>query len=238
MSKLSSIRIALSASYLVLVLSSCVAREQFDDSEDRAKHFQKQALEADRQMGELLLENSRLKEMLRASEANPVDASSNMEAIDKRLSELKNKLAEFGTNPGDVTKYAVDGGNLYQVKDAILFTLGSASLSPEGQKVLEAVARDIDSSPHGQVSVRGHTDNVPVSKPETKAKFPHGNLQLSAERAVEVAVALRGMHAAVNDLVVMGFGDSQPVLPNTSAENRQRNRRVEIFVADPTPAQK
>ena len=236
--KLSNFLKTLGALSLAVVFSSCVAREQYDDSQLSAKHWQKEYLAADKARSELAGENARLQEMLRVSEANPVEAGTDIDAIDKRLSELNNELAELGSRPGDVTKYAVDGGNLYQVNDAILFPLGSASLTPEGMKTLEAVARDIESKPHGQVSVRGHTDNVPVSKPETKAKFPHGNLQLSAERAVEVAAALVGMQGMISDLVVMGFGDIRPVTTNDSAENRQKNRRVEIFVADPTPSQK
>src|SRR6202008_2440332 len=145
----------------------------------------------------------------RASEQNPITASASMEDIDRRLNELK-KLGELGATPGDVMKFAVEGGNLYQVKDAILFALGSADLNPEASGILDKIARDIESQPHGQVSVRGHPDNGPLSKPETKAKFPYGILQLSAERAVVVASALRGMLAGGGELVVMGFGDSVP----------------------------
>lgn len=236
MMKFTFLKLALGATCLAIVFSSCVAQEKYTDATQSAKHWQKQFLESDRQRAELVSENARLKEMLRASEDNPVSASSNIEAIDKRLSELRNKLAEFGSNPGDVTKYAVEGGNLYQVQEAILFPLGSATLTPDGMAALEKVAADIESMPHGEVFVRGHTDNVPVSKPETKAKFPHGNLQLSAERAVEVAVGLQGATRGVQNLVVMGFGASQPVTSNDSAANRAKNRRVEIFVSDATPA--
>jgi flagellar motor protein MotB len=237
MMNFSRAKLALGAACLAFVFSSCVAREHHQDALDTAKHYQKVFLESERQRTELAEENARLKRMLSVSESLPVQASGDIEAIDKRLMDLNNKLAELGSNPGDVMKFAVDGGNLYQVTDAILFDLGSATLTAEGLKVLETVARDIEATPHGQISVRGHTDNVPVSKPETKAKFPHGNLQLSAERAVEVASALQGIvGGSMKDLVVMGFGDSLPVTSNDSAENRKRNRRVEIFVADPTGA--
>ena len=217
---------------LATMFTSCVAQEHYLDSQQSAKHWQKEYLAADKQRSELSAENARLTEMLRASEANPVDAG--YSDIDARLQDLKNVMAQLGANPDDVTKFAVDGGYVYRMKDSILFALGSANVSAEGMKILETVAADIESKPHGPVSVCGHTDNVPVSKPETKAKFPHGNLQLSAARAVEVAVALRTVAGnAVSDLVVMGFGENMPVQPNDSEANRQKNRRVEIFVADP-----
>ncbi|MBK8179389.1 MAG: OmpA family protein [Planctomycetes bacterium] len=239
MMKFSHAKLALGAACLAFLFSSCVAREHYQTALDSSKHYQKAYLESDRQRAELAEENARLKRMLSVSESMPVQASGEIEAIDKRLMDLNNKLAELGSHPGDVMKFAVDGGNLYQVTDAILFDLGSATLTPEGLKVLETVARDIDSTPHGQISVRGHTDNVPVSRPETKAKFPHGNLQLSAERAVEVAAALQGIvSGSSQDLVVMGFGESLPVTANDSPENRRKNRRVEIFVANPDGAKK
>ena len=237
MMKLSNLQKLLGALCLATIFSSCVAQEAYQDLETSSKHWQKSFLEADKSRGELAAENARLKEMLRVS-ANPVEANGSIADIDSRLSALNNKLAELGANPGDVTKFAVDGGNVYQVKDAILFSLGSASLSADGRKALESVLADVERAPHGQISVRGHTDNVPVSKPETKAKFPHGNLQLSAARAVEVAAALQDIKGSLTDLVVMGFGDSQPVQPNDSEANRQKNRRVEIFVANATAEQK
>jgi len=236
MMNLSNLNKALGVVCLATVFSACVAQEQFNDVENTAKHYQKKSIEADRQLVELRAENARLKEMLKLG--GTTDASSSIAEIDSRLAQLDTKLAELGANPGDVTKFKVDGGNLYQVADAILFELGSATLNPDGLKVLEKVVNDIELKPHGQISVRGHTDNVPVSRPETKAKFPHGNLQLSAERAVEVAVALTSMKSGLGDVVVMGYGDSRPVQANDSAENRKRNRRVEIFVADLVADQK
>ncbi|MEO6709804.1 MAG: OmpA family protein [Planctomycetota bacterium] len=237
MMKLSNLIQVLGTLCLATLFSSCVAQEHYDDVKTSAKHYQKAFIEADKERGELALENARLKEQLRVG-GSPIDANSNLAAYDSRISELKAALSELGANPGDVTKFAVDGGNVYRVKDAILFSLGSASISPEGLKALEGVAADIAKTAHGQVSVRGHTDNMPVSRPETKAKYPLGNLQLSAERAVEAAVALQSLLGSTDDLVVMGFGDSVPVAANDSESNRQKNRRVEIFVADSTSEQK
>lgn len=235
MINLSNLTKLLGATCLATVISSCVAQDQYADVERAAKHWQKEYLTADKLRGELAADNAKLRAQLDASEAHPVNAGGNLAEIDSRLAALNNKIAELGAAPGDVTKFAVDGGNLYQVKDAILFAPGSASLSSEGKQVLESVLADIEKNPHGQVSVRGHTDNVPVGKPETKAKYPHGNLQLSAARAVEVAAVMQG---TVQDLVVMGFGESRPVMPNDNDANRQKNRRVEIFVADATAEQK
>jgi chemotaxis protein MotB len=80
--------------------------------------------------------------------------------------------------------------------------------------------------------VRGHTDSDPVVRPATLQKFPHGNLQLSAARAVEVASVLTASGGVPKDMVaVAGFGPYEPLVTNDSADNKRLNRRVEIFVA-------
>ena len=217
-------------SLLAIGFTSCVAQETYDDAQLNAKHWQKMAIERDRRIAELEAEAGRLRAELDASDIQVSEAGYQ---IDERLDSLRNILSELGPNPGDVTKFQVDGGYVYRVKDSILFQLGKADVSPEGKAVLREVAADIKSRPHGKVFVRGHTDSVPVKRPETLKRFPHGNLQLSAARAIEVAALLVTEGRVADDrVVVMGFGPSEPVAANDTAENRQLNRRVEIFVSD------
>jgi chemotaxis protein MotB len=98
---------------------------------------------------------------------------------------------------------------------------------------LTNIAGDINAKPHGRIWVRGHTDSDPVSKPATKEKFPNGNLELSAMRAVTVGAELaKSGKVKEHDIVVAGFGQYDPVKPNSSSDNKRLNRRVEIFVAD------
>lgn len=227
----------LRASALVAVLlagSACVTQERYDDSQLSAKHYQNRTIELERRLSEGEDENRRLRAQLEASESNPVDATFSAESIDARLASLRNVLAELGQAPGDVTKFAVDGGYVYRVKDSVLFALGSDDVSADGKRVLAEVAADIQSRPHGKVFVRGHTDDLPIVKSDTKAKFPHGNMDLSASRAVAVGALLVANKVSESRLVVMGFGPSEPVAPNTGEDNRRRNRRVDIFVQDAT----
>jgi chemotaxis protein MotB len=216
-----------------LSLASCVAQERYNDTQLSAKHYQSKTIEAERRVSDLEDENRRLRAQLDASEKSLAEAGFSAEAVDARLQNLRKILAEIGGNPGDVTKFAVDGGYVYRMKDSIVFGLGSAELSEDGKKVLAEICEDIKSRPFGKVYVRGHTDSTPIAKPETKAKFPLGNLQLSAERAVSVGSFL-GSSGKLDEksVVVMGFGSSDPVVPNDSTENKQKNRRVDIFVSD------
>jgi chemotaxis protein MotB len=222
------------AGLVATTMTSCVAQETYDDAHMSAKHWQSQAIEQSGRIAELEEQNRLLRAELEASDIEAMEAS---HTYDERLANLRATLSELGSNPGDVTKFKVDGGYVYRVKDSILFDFASAQISEAGKTVLQEVAADINSRPHGKVYVRGHTDSVPVRRAETLAKFPHGNLQLSAARAVEVGGFLQGPGAVdANRLVVMGFGPSEPVAPNDTDTNRQKNRRVEIFVSDEEPA--
>ena len=71
--------------------------------------------------------------------------------------------------------------------------------------------------------VSGHTDNLPIKSKE----FP-SNWELSTERAVVVVkfLAQQGVNSGV--LSAAGYGEFDPVAPNTDANNRSRNRRIEI----------
>ena len=227
-----TLRSALLAAPLVLALCACVAQETYDQAELSAKHYQNETIRRDAEIARLEEENRILKAQLDVANVQISDASFNQD-IDERLGNLRSILSELGKDPGDVTKFDVEGGYVYRVKDSILFDLGSAEIRADGRRVLQEVGADIQSRPHGKVFVRGHTDNLPVKRPETVARFPHGNLQLSAARAVEVAAFLSGQGGVDSTrLVVMGFGPNQPVVANDTADNRQKNRRVDIFVSD------
>ena len=233
MSFVTSVGVFAGSLFLLAGLSSCVAQQQFDDSQLAAKHYQDQTIANEKHVSELEDENRRLRAQLDASDKSLADAGFSKEAMDERLANLGKLLKDMGANPGDVSKFAVDGGYVYRVGDAVVFSFGSAELSEDGKKVLGQIAADISSKPYAKIYVRGHTDDTPIAKPETKAKFPNGNLQLSAERAVSVSAYLSTLEKIdTKRVVVMGFGSNEPVKANDSAENRKQNRRVDIFVTD------
>lgn len=73
------------------------------------------------------------------------------------------------------------------------------------------------------VLIKGHTD---TDGPEDY------NLRLSLNRALAVKSVLVGQHSIPPDrLRTAGFGEGLPLAPNTTAMNKQRNRRVEVQVA-------
>lgn len=104
----------------------------------------------------------------------------------------------------------------------LLFNSGSYLLTNEGQVKVSQIGKLLaDKNKLSQVMVIGHTDNV---------GSPESNLKLSKERAIEVANILINSGLNRDIIETQGLGQSTPTVPNTSPENRARNRSVEIIV--------
>ena len=215
-----------------LPLTSCATTKDYNDAVANAKYYQTQLHEAETRMAKAEDENARLRKRLAENDVSGLSEASSGD-LDSRLSELQAKIDNLGRPLQDIEKIDVDGGYVLMVQDKILFASGSAELNSESKGAMEKIIGEIASRPHGRIWVRGHTDSDPVSKPTTKAQFPHGNLQLSAMRAVVVAAAIASTDKIkARDIVVAGFGSHDPLRKNDSAENKRLNRRVEIFVSD------
>ncbi|MBA3271459.1 MAG: OmpA family protein [Acidobacteria bacterium] len=104
----------------------------------------------------------------------------------------------------------------------VLFDTGSATLKPGAREKLAKVAGVLLAYPTLQIHVEGHTDNVGGDE---------YNQGLSERRAESVRAYLvqGGISRTVID--AMGFGESRPVVGNTTASGRQQNRRVELVVS-------
>ena len=103
----------------------------------------------------------------------------------------------------------------------INFKMASANLLPSAQEALEEVAQYLDLNPDYKIIITGHTDDT------GDASF---NLRLSLERAEAVKNFLIHNGVSEGQISTAGAGMKKPLLPNTSSENRQLNRRVEFLL--------
>jgi len=102
----------------------------------------------------------------------------------------------------------------------VLFATDSADLGPEAAAAIDAAAAHLRSRAPGTVAVVGHTDDIADDA---------YNQQLSERRAQAVAAALaERVDADDYPLDVSGRGESEPLVPNDSDENRAANRRVTL----------
>ena len=105
-----------------------------------------------------------------------------------------------------------------------LFASGSAAVNPAYRGILARVGTAIDKVP-GRVLVKGHTDDQPIASLRYK-----NNFELSQDRAMSVVRILQESLDNDSRLESTGVGSDEPRFrPESQAENRARNRRVEII---------
>ncbi|MEQ1803057.1 MAG: OmpA family protein, partial [Gammaproteobacteria bacterium] len=105
------------------------------------------------------------------------------------------------------------------VLQGVTFENNSAKLTPNSTLTLDSVAEIIKQRPTFKIEVRGHTDS---SGPDEY------NLNLSQQRADAVMEYLVSRGVSADKLSATGFGESEPVAPNDTAEGRAQNRRVAL----------
>ncbi|WP_310601308.1 OmpA family protein [Desulfobulbus sp.] len=110
------------------------------------------------------------------------------------------------------------------VLEGIVFSSGTASLTPDSLKKLDRIAAALTQSPQTKLEVAGYTDNVGDAK---------RNQRLSTQRAQTVSAYLSGKGIAASRLQAKGYGAENPVGDNATAEGRQQNRRIELHVLAP-----
>lgn len=123
---------------------------------------------------------------------------------------------------------AVPGGAMIAIEGEVLFDSGKAKLRPQARGVLQKV-RDVITNQYAgkDIMVFGHTDDQPIKKSGWQ-----DNYELSAERALAVVRWMKENGVNPSRLVACGAGEFRPRVANSSAKNRQQNRRVEIFALD------
>jgi chemotaxis protein MotB len=115
-------------------------------------------------------------------------------------------------------------GVVMTLSDTMLFDSGSAELSQIAYPLLEKIG-GIIAGVSVPVEIEGHTDNMPIRT----GRFP-SNWELSTARAINVLrFFIDRNRADARRISAAGRSEYQPLCTNDTAENRARNRRVEII---------
>lgn len=143
------------------------------------------------------------------------------------------QLAESAMSPliaQGLVDVQVGGGVVdIAIRSDILFASGSAQLAVEAQPVIRQLAEVLGMFPNS-IQVKGHTDNVPIAK----GSFP-SNWELSAARSASVVHMLVEGGIDPRRLAVVAYGEYRPVLPNTTPDGRNANRRVVLTIQSIEP---
>lgn len=107
------------------------------------------------------------------------------------------------------------------VLNNLFFDTGQYKLERNSKTELDKLITFMRQNPTVRIEISGHTDDVGSDQ---------ANKVLSERRAKSVVDYLRGNGVAQNRITHIGHGESRPVMPNTSEENRSQNRRIEMRV--------
>ncbi len=91
------------------------------------------------------------------------------------------------------------------------------------QSQLSNLTREVNTLSPGLVVLEGHCCNIGT---ETY------NMELGQRRADRVRRALVDQGISPQNISTISYGEEQPAIPNTSEENREKNRRVEIIIKE------
>ncbi len=144
--------------------------------------------------------------------------------MDQQIKELKEQTAGSGV---DVT--TTDGGQaiLVNLPDGVTFGVDSSAITPTFQATLDRIAASMNQYPNSLIDVYGYTDSTGSDA---------YNMSLSQRRAQAVADYLSSHGVSAARIRSQGFGETQPIADNNTADGRSRNRRVEIKIVPVTQA--
>lgn len=144
--------------------------------------------------------------------------------------ELSSALEDFAAQ-NDMVEYDSERG-LVKFKSDLLFEPGSDTVTTSAAGAVRTLCGilNTDTAKEFDLIIAGHTDDMRIARPATKAAHPT-NRHLSSHRAISVVRVLEGCDLAGKRMSTRGFGEFRPVAPNAPAnKGNAKNRRVEIYI--------
>jgi chemotaxis protein MotB len=148
----------------------------------------------------------------------------------KIVQDLKNKVSDalLGFENNGLTVTMKNGKVYVSLDEKLLFKSASWDIDANGRNALKKLAGVLERNPDIQVTIEGHTDNVPYNPGNSQLK---DNWDLSVKRATTVVrVLLEGSKIDPKRLTAAGRSEYLPVDPRNTADARQKNRRTEVVL--------
>lgn len=132
------------------------------------------------------------------------------------------KLSQYKEITRDIKLVPLKKGQTIRLNN-IFFDTGKFTLRKESRSELARLIKLLKENPTMKIEIQGHTDDVGADA---------DNLTLSKNRAKAVYDYLIKNGIEASRLISKGFGETKPLVANSSAENRQMNRRVEFVIIE------
>lgn len=153
------------------------------------------------------------------------------EGIEMVLDALEKKIRENQLE-GLVNIQTDDTSIQVSFHDRLLFDLGRSEIKPDGQEMLERVAKSLEGLPgYARLAIEGYTDDNPVNP-----RIYNSNWHLSALRSLAVLQILEKLEICRENCELRGYGEYHPAAPNRDergqpiAKNQSENRRVVLRI--------
>lgn len=144
----------------------------------------------------------------------------------KRQEEQKREMEEATAGTGVAVTQTPDNQLKLDIPSDISFAVGRADIQSNFRTILDTFATSLVKNPNSNVTVVGHTDSTGSDAV---------NNPLSLNRAASVRDYLSSRGVVAGRVTIDGRGSREPIAANDTAANKAKNRRVEIFVAEPAP---
>lgn len=162
--------------------------------------------------------------------ARMVEMEQILDAQKKIVNDLKTKVSEalLGFENKGLTVSMKNGKVYVSLDEKLLFKSASWDIDANGRNALKNLAGVLEKNPDIQITIEGHTDNVPYNPSGSQLK---DNWDLSVKRATTVVrVLLEGSRIDPKRLTAAGRGQYLPVDDRNLPDARQKNRRTEIVL--------
>ncbi len=177
-------------------------------------------------------EHNRLEQLERdlAARSSRIDElESLIKAKDANLQRLKDAISKALTDfeGKGLTVEQRDGKVYVSLENKLLFDSGSWTVGTNGRTAVVELGKVLAQNPEIAVLIEGHTDDVPYAGSGNLS----GNWDLSAKRATAIVTILRENKSIdPKNLTAAGRGEYAPIAPNTTADNKAKNRRIEVIL--------
>jgi len=162
--------------------------------------------------------------------ARLVELEKILDAQKRIAQDLKNKVSEalLGFENNGLTVTNKNGKVYVSLDEKLLFKTASWDIDANGKAALKKLAGVLERNPDIQVTIEGHTDNVPYKPSASELK---DNWDLSVKRATTVVrVLLEGSKIDPKRLTAAGRSEYLPVDSRNTTDARQKNRRTEVVL--------
>ncbi|WP_101050178.1 OmpA family protein [Macromonas nakdongensis] len=141
-----------------------------------------------------------------------------------RMEEQKRQMEASTRGTGVEVTQTADNQLKLNIPSDVSFDTGRADIKPNFRPILDTFAQGLLKNPGARVTIVGHTDSTGSDAV---------NNPLSINRAASVRDYLTARGVPVAAVAIDGRGSREPIASNATVEGRARNRRVEMFMAEP-----